>query len=171
MRKIVLCGPSCSGKTTIKNGLVGMGLKPGISYTTRQMRDGEQEGVDYHFVSKERFAELIDAGVFLEYDDSFGDHYGTSKDDFESCDVFILTPKAIEQLRSSGLSSKCMIVYLTTPMHVRIARAMERGDSYKRIVERIVNDSSTFSSFVDHDITFETNEENMEQIINSLGIQ
>ena len=165
MKKVILCGPSCSGKTTIKQNLVANGLKPGVSYTTRQMRDGEQEGVDYRFVSKEEFSKLIDAGAFFEYDDSFDDHYGTSNEDFENCDVFILTPKAIEKLKSTGLISKCMVVYLTAPIHVRIVRATERGDSIGKILQRISNDSSAFSSFVDHDITFETNEGNMQEII------
>lgn len=171
MKKIILCGPSCSGKTTIKQNLVAKGLKPGVSYTTRQMRDGEQEGIDYRFVSKEEFSRLIDAGAFFEYDDSFDDYYGTSNEDFENCDVFILTPKAIKKLKTSGLISKCMVVYLTAPIHVRIVRAMERGDSYKKIVQRISNDSSTFSSFVDHDVTFETNEENIHEIINLIRRQ
>ena len=165
MKKVIICGPSCSGKTTIKQNLVATGLKPGISYTTRQMRDGEQEGVDYHFVSKEDFSKLIDAGAFFEYDDTFDGYYGTSNQDFEKCDVFILTPKAIEKLKKAGLISKCIGVYLTAPIHVRIVRAMERGDSYKKIVQRISNDSSAFSSFVYRDIKFETNEENIQEII------
>lgn len=165
MRKIVLCGASCSGKTTIKQSLVQKGLKPGISYTTRKMRDGEVDGTDYRFVTKKRFSELIEQGAFFEYDDTFEDYYGTSNEDFESCDVFILTPKAIEKLRSTGLISRCTIVYLTAPIHVRIKRATERGDGIGRILQRISNDSAAFASFTDYDICLETREGNMEEIM------
>lgn len=165
MRKIVLCGASCSGKTTIKQRLVEKGLKPGVSYTTREMRDGEEDGVDYRFVTKDRFSELIQQGSFFEYDDTFDDHYGTSNEDFENCDVFILTPQAVEKLKATGLISRCTIVYLTAPIHVRIKRATERGDSIGKILQRISNDSAVFAAFTDYDICLETREGNMEEIM------
>ena len=54
---IVISAPSGAGKTTLCNALVSRfpALKESISYTTRQPRTGEQDGVDYHFVSIERF--------------------------------------------------------------------------------------------------------------------
>ena len=166
MRKIVLCGASCSGKTTIKQNLVDKGFKPGISYTTREIREGEIDGVDYRFVSKETFSDLISKGAFFEYDDTFDDYYGTSNDDFENCDVFILTPKAIEKLKTTGLISKCIIVYLMAPIHVRIKRATERGDSIGKMLHRISNDSAAFAGFTDYDLAIETKEGNMEEVIN-----
>lgn len=170
MKKIILCGPSCSGKTTIKQRLVKDGLKPGISYTTRQMRNGEIDGTDYHFVTRETFSEMIKSDRFFEYDDSFDDYYGTTKDDFENCDVFILTPDAIEKLKKSNLISRCMIVYLTAPIHSRIKRASERGDSIGNIIRRVSNDCIVFSDFTDYDVTFETSEDNKEEIIKTIRV-
>ena len=77
---LVLSGPSGAGKSTIINHASS---KIGeyyfsISTTTRQPREGEEEGVDYHFVTKAFFEEGINAGDFLEYATVHGNYYGTS---------------------------------------------------------------------------------------------
>ena len=77
---LVLSGPSGAGKSTIINGA---SEKIGeyyfsISTTTRKIRTGEVDGVDYFFVSKEVFEEDIKAGHFLEYANVHGNYYGTS---------------------------------------------------------------------------------------------
>jgi len=77
---LVLSGPSGAGKSTIINGATG---KIGeyhfsISTTTREPRKGEENGVDYYFVSREAFEEDIKAGNFLEYAQVHGNYYGTS---------------------------------------------------------------------------------------------
>ncbi len=51
-----------------------------ISHTTREPRSGEMDGVDYHFVTRERFRSMIEDGLFLEYADVHGNYYGTSSD-------------------------------------------------------------------------------------------
>lgn len=79
-RLFVICGPSGVGKTTIVKALLAQLAKVAysVSYTTRRKRPGEVEGKDYHFVSPERFAELIKVGEFLEYAQVHGHWYGTS---------------------------------------------------------------------------------------------
>lgn len=77
---LVLSGPSGAGKSTIINAA---SEKIGeyyfsISTTTRKIRTGEVDGVDYFFVSKEVFEEDIKAGHFLEYANVHGNYYGTS---------------------------------------------------------------------------------------------
>jgi len=77
---LVLSGPSGAGKSTIINHASS---KIGeyyfsISTTTRQPREGEENGVDYYFVSHESFEEGIKAGDFLEYATVHGNYYGTS---------------------------------------------------------------------------------------------
>jgi len=77
----VVSAPAGTGKTT----LVGMltkefdSVKMSISCTTRRPRHHEVDGVDYHFVTKEQFAEKLAAGEFLEHATIFGYEYGTSK--------------------------------------------------------------------------------------------
>lgn len=168
VRRIVLCGPSCSGKTTIKQRLIEMGLSPSVSYTTREKRENEIEGYDYHFISRESFEDLIKQGFFFEHDDVFGDYYGTSLRDFETKQVFILTPKAITKLKSSEFSDSTLVMQLTAPLAVRTRRSSERGDSISRILKRIVRDNKTFFDFSDYDISIDTEETTEESIIETI---
>ncbi len=165
MKRIVLCGPSCSGKTTIKQRLIELGLNPSVSYTTRPMRENEVEAHDYHFVSKERFEELIEDGFFFEYDDVFGDYYGTSMRDLETRQIFILTPKAISKLRTSDFSESTLVIQLTAPLAARTKRSAGRGDSVMQILRRISRDNKTFSDFKGHDIILDTDQNTEEEII------
>jgi len=77
----VVTGPSGAGKTTLIKRLLDEegNLDFSVSFTTRQKRPGEKEGVDYRFVSPGDFEERIDSGDFLEYADVHGKLYGTSK--------------------------------------------------------------------------------------------
>lgn len=77
---LVLSGPSGAGKSTIINAASSQigEYYFSISTTTREPRVGEQDGVDYFFVSKEAFEADIQAGSFLEYAEVHGNYYGTS---------------------------------------------------------------------------------------------
>jgi len=77
---LVLSGPSGAGKSTIieKSSHQIGDYYFSISTTTRSPREGEQNGVDYYFVTKEQFEEDIKAGEFLEYATVHGNYYGTS---------------------------------------------------------------------------------------------
>ena len=55
------------------------------SYTSRPARAGEQDGVDYNFISRERFEAMVREGAFLEWADVFGNYYGTGAADTEAC--------------------------------------------------------------------------------------
>ena len=76
----VVAAPSGGGKTSLTRALLDRdrGIRLSVSYTTRPPRPGEQEGVDYHFVSTERFMALRDAGEFLEHAHVHGNWYATS---------------------------------------------------------------------------------------------
>ena len=76
---IVISGPSGVGKDTLIKRLLEQdpNLRYSVSCTTRAPRPGEVDGVDYSFVSRERFQELIDEGAFLEHAVYNGNLYGT----------------------------------------------------------------------------------------------
>jgi len=76
----VVAAPSGGGKTSLTRALLekDRGIRLSVSYTTRPARPGEQDGVDYHFVSTERFMALRDAGEFLEHAHVHGNWYATS---------------------------------------------------------------------------------------------
>lgn len=78
---IVISGPSGVGKGTIVNELLKKGdYALSVSCTTRAPRVGEKEGVSYFFISREKFLSMIEEDGFLEYDDHFGNFYGTPRD-------------------------------------------------------------------------------------------
>lgn len=80
-RLIVISAPSGAGKTTLVSTLVQAipNLKLSISHTTRPIRPGEQDGINYYFVSEEDFKNLLDSRDFLEYAKVYDHFYGTSK--------------------------------------------------------------------------------------------
>ena len=84
-RLFVVSAPSGAGKTTLVERLVQTtpGLRMSRSYTSRPARPGEADGVDYHFVSRERFEAMIAGDQFLEWAEIFGNLYGTSTVDTE----------------------------------------------------------------------------------------
>jgi len=78
---IILTGPTASGKTEIREQMTKKyeNLKNLVTTTSRKMREKEQEGVDYHFLSPQKFSDKVEAGDFLEYTEYGGNLYGTTK--------------------------------------------------------------------------------------------
>ncbi len=83
---LVLSSPSGAGKTTISRELLARdgGLVLSVSTTTRPMRPGETEGVDYVFMDQARFDEMVRDGAFLEHATVFGYCYGTPRGPVEA---------------------------------------------------------------------------------------
>ena len=80
---IIISGPSGVGKGTVRKEFMSdpsLNLFYSVSITTRAMRPGEQDGVDYYYVSKEEFQRNIDINNFLEWAEFVGNRYGTPKD-------------------------------------------------------------------------------------------
>lgn len=77
---LVLSSPSGAGKTTIARRLrEEENIEMSISHTTRQRRNGEKDGKDYHFVDRETFTQMRDQGEFLEWAVVFDNYYGTTR--------------------------------------------------------------------------------------------
>lgn len=78
----VISAPSGTGKTTILKEVMASigGLSFSVSHTTRAPRTGEQDGVDYHFVDRDRFLAMRDQDAFLEWAEVHGNFYGTSRE-------------------------------------------------------------------------------------------
>lgn len=109
----IVSAPSGTGKTTLVEKLVQRipNLCLSRSYTSRQARDGERDGVDYNFISRSRFETMIAGGQFLEWADVFGSYYGTCRDDTERCLangqdlVLVIDVQGARQVRGSGMES------------------------------------------------------------------
>jgi Guanylate kinase len=95
----IISSPSGAGKSSLLTALLSRYNSDGrmalsVSHTTRAMRPGEENGVHYHFVSKEEFQALIARDAFFEWAEVFGNYYGTSKELIEQAlangiDVFL----------------------------------------------------------------------------------
>ncbi len=83
---IVLSAPSGAGKTTIAREILARhpaDVMFSVSATTRQQRPQERDGVDYYFVTREKFEELIHTGALIEHEEIFGNYYGTPNSEIE----------------------------------------------------------------------------------------
>ena len=76
----VISAPSGAGKTSLVKALLEQTENIGVSvsHTTRVMREGEQDGVDYHFIDKDSFVAMVGEGAFLEHAQVFDNYYGTA---------------------------------------------------------------------------------------------
>src|ERR1035437_9579447 len=153
MNRIILVGPTCSGKSYLKNKLIKQGFKPGISYTTRKSRQDEIDGVDYNFVSLEEFERLIDRpDFFIEYTKYEGDYYGSSYDGFYHNDIFIKEVEGIKNLSPEDRKDT-FIIYLNISENRRIERmVIERKWDIDKITKRLTQDNIKFKDFDDFDI-------------------
>jgi len=81
----VLSGPSGSGKTTLAKHVVNTVnyVDFAISYTTRKIRDGEKDGIDYKFIDEKKFRFMIDSNQFAEWAEVHGNLYGTPIDEID----------------------------------------------------------------------------------------
>lgn len=143
----VMSAPSGAGKTTLGRLLLEQepGLCHSISYTTRSQRSGEQDGVDYHFVSEKTFRNMIDQGAFVEWAMVHGNYYGTAMADIERLcaggrDVLLdIDVQGAEQLRKRGLDA--IFIFIAPPdMEVLRQRLRQRdSDSAAMIATRMEN--------------------------------
>ena len=81
-RLFVISAPSGAGKTTLLKRVMTQipGVEFSVSNTTREPRVGEEDGVDYHFISSGAFLNMVQRGHFLEHAEVHGNHYGTSRE-------------------------------------------------------------------------------------------
>ncbi len=164
---IILTGPSASGKTATCLFLQDhYGIKKVITHTTRAMRKGEVNDVDYHFVSKEVFEKMKENGEFIETVTFNGNFYGTSKNEVKIDKCMALEFNGAKTY-SSFKDPKIVIFYMKANEKLRLARMQGRGDEPEKIKSRIDNDHSAFemddSIYKIIDIEVDTEKYNIEQ--------
>ena len=162
MAKIIcLLGKSCSGKDTIYKKLLAdesLNLLPLVTYTTRPMRTGEQEGREYHFTDEAGFNSLKEAGKVIEdrtYDTVYGLWRYFTVDDgtFEKEGRNVIaaagTIPAYIKLRDHFGAENTIPVMIETDDGIRLERAMRRekkqeAPRYKEMCRRFITDSEDF---------------------------
>lgn len=141
---IVLSGPSASGKTEVAKRLMQEhGIKRVITATTRPMRKGEVDGVDYYFVTPERFKSMIEEGLFVEYTNYNGNFYGSLKSEIADNKVIAIEPNGMRAYISLK-DPHIVVFYLDVCEKVRRERMLQRGDSPENVEQRIKEDKIRF---------------------------
>ena len=135
----IILGPSGSGKTRITELAFPKGTKI-VSYTTRSRRKGEHEGVDYYFVSRAHFEQLIQQQRLVEYDTYDGHYYGIGEDEiFEKtqnhCAYNVLTFKGFQAVERR-FGDKVVPVFLTVSKENSLKRLKIREEDAQTVSQR-----------------------------------
>ncbi|MDR4505799.1 MAG: guanylate kinase [Candidatus Scalindua sp.] len=143
-RLIILSGPSGSGKTTLCKQLMrDLRVKRSVSVTTREPREGEQDGVDYHFITKRIFENLIKEDKLLEYAEYCGSYYGTPlepvKEAIKKGELFILAIDVKGALQVMEKVSDTTSIFVMAPDKVILRQRLEGRvtDSEMEINKRV----------------------------------
>ena len=141
---VLLTGASASGKTEVAKLLAKKyKIKKIITTTTREKRDGEVDGVDYFFVTKEKFEQMINNGEFVEYTLFNGNLYGSTKSQIADDRCLVIDPvglKSYLQLHDPNI----ITFLLESDEKTREERMVMRGDKPEKIKSRIANDRVAF---------------------------
>lgn len=151
---IVIVGESASGKSTLQNMFIRVNpeYKKVVTYTTRPMRSGEVDGVDYHFILKDQFDKLKNEGFFVEYNQYRDWMYGTAREDCsEENSVAVLNPPGMRALKRLGI--KTLNVYLKVDRRSRMMTLLQRGDDIDEAYRRNLSDSGLFNG-VDDEVDY-----------------
>ncbi len=138
----VLSSPSGAGKTTLSRRLLELdkNLMMSVSATTRAMRPNEKEGVDYYFVTKGKFRDMVARKDFLEHAEVFGNMYGTPADPVDSAldagrDVlFDIDWQGTKQLRETRPRDLVSIFILPPSMKELEARLRKRAEDSDEVI-------------------------------------
>ena len=163
---IVLSGPSASGKTEVAKLLnQKYGFERVITTTTRKIRDGEVNHIDYHFLTVDEFKNNIVKNKFVEYTLYNGNYYGSSIDEIKDNKVIAIEPNGMKKYIS--LNNPTIITfYLYVDEETRFKRMLQRGDTEENARERIKEDRNRFTeeNIPSVDFIINTKEINAEQV-------
>ena len=146
---LIISGPSGSGKSSLMNEILKKidNVYFSISTTTRKMRDGETEGINYHYISKKEFEKDIEEGLFLEWAKVHDNYYGTSLKPILKAlhdgklvvfDIDVQGHKIAREKFGNLITS----VFVTTPNQNELEnRLTKRGTDSKKTIEKRLNNA------------------------------
>ena len=154
----IISAPSGAGKTSLVKQLIATveDLTVSVSHTTRPKREGEVDGVDYHFVSQEIFKQMIAEGAFLEHAQVFDNFYGTAQKTVQQnlddgLDVILeIDWQGAAQVRK--MMPDCQSIFILPPsIAVLEQRLRHRGQDDESVIARrmrdAVNEMSHYAEF------------------------
>ncbi|AVU73673.1 guanylate kinase [Pseudomonas sp. Fig-3] len=155
----IISAPSGAGKTSLVKALIDAEpqIRVSVSHTTRAMRPGEVDGVNYHFVDREQFVKMAEHGDFLERAEVFGNLYGTSQSYLqqtldEGHDLILeIDWQGAEQVRK--LMPQARSIFILPPSQQALRqRLTNRGQDSDDIIEGRMREAvSEMSHYVDYD--------------------
>ncbi|VAX11103.1 Guanylate kinase [hydrothermal vent metagenome] len=149
----IFSAPSGAGKTSLVKALLAEmdGIEVSVSHTTRAMRPGEQDGVDYHFINKDEFENLVEAEAFLEHAQVFDNYYGTARASIETrlaagADVILeIDWQGAQQVRA--WKSDALSVFILPPSRNALEERLRgRGQDSEAIIARRMRDAVSETS-------------------------
>ncbi|WP_439110557.1 guanylate kinase [Lentibacter sp.] len=142
---IILSSPSGAGKSTLSKRLIAWdpSISFSVSATTRQPREGETDGVDYHFLSEEAFKKTVSDEGMLEHAHVFGNFYGSPRAPVEAAigegkDVlFDIDWQGAQQIRNSALGAHTLSIFILPPSIKELHRRLvSRGQDSAEVIEK-----------------------------------
>lgn len=139
----IISAPSGAGKTSLVTKLIDRDsrIQASVSSTTRPKRDGEEDGVNYHFLSVETFQQKIENGDFLEHAKVFDNFYGTSKTDVDTLlaaekDVILeIDWQGAQQVRA--LMPTAVSIFILPPSLKELERRLKgRGTDSEAVIQQ-----------------------------------
>jgi guanylate kinase len=174
----IISAPSGAGKTSLVGEILSRSdnIQASVSHTTRERRSGEEDGVNYHFVTQSEFLKMVDDDSFLEHAEVFGNHYGTSESWVRmtlelGIDVILeIDWQGAEQARKHFPSSQSIFILPPSKQALQ-ERLTLRGQDNKEVIDRrIAAATQEMSHYIDADYLiinddFETARTQLESII------
>lgn len=155
----IISAPSGAGKTSLVKALIDARpeIRVSVSHTTRAMRPGETDGVNYHFVDRAEFVRMIEHGDFLEQAEVFGNLYGTSQSHLqqtldEGHDLILeIDWQGAQQVRQLMPAARSIFILPPTQQALR-QRLTNRGQDSDDIIEARMREAvSEMSHYVEYD--------------------
>ncbi|WES32245.1 guanylate kinase [Varunaivibrio sulfuroxidans] len=157
---LVMSSPSGAGKTTISRALLAAddNLSMSVSATTRPPRPGEVDGVDYYFIEKKKFEDMVEKGEFLEHARVFDNYYGTPRAPVEAAlkegrDVlFDVDWQGTQQLGDSA-GKDLVRVFILPPSYEELERRLYKRaqDSVAVVKKRMAQAAKEMSHYYEYD--------------------
>lgn len=158
---IILSSPSGAGKSTLSKRLMRWdpSMSFSVSATTRPPREGEVDGTDYYFKTKDQFADLVARDEMLEYAEVFENSYGSPKGPVEGAieaghDVlFDIDWQGGQQVRASSLKDNVLSIFILPPSIKELERRLQTRaqDSDEVIAKRMEKSRDEISHWVEYD--------------------
>lgn len=158
---LIVSGPSGVGKSTVIDALMSgrTDMRFSVSATTRAPREGEEDGVDYFFVSKDEFMRMIECGELLEHAEFVGNYYGTPKSQVEqqlAAGVNVVLDIEVQGARNvKALMPEAISVFIAPPSLEELEKRLRgRGtDSEEVIALRLSTAAEQIACAPDYDYT------------------